>query len=411
MNVSLLIARRTASDRDSAQNAMVHIATAAVAASIAVMVISLSVIFGFREQITQLISGSVADIMVADARTFRRSDSAPIRDSEELRQLISTTPNVKNIERFIMQGGVLRSKSGMAGAVLRGVDASADLSTFASSIVEGRLPLHGTERRKELALSASAARELGVASGERVDMLLLREGNTPQREVFKVCGIFIMPMDEGRESVALADIATLQGISGWDEEQISGYAVRLFDFDEAIMTADLINLRLLSEYEGDENASAISSQEIYGDIFGWLSTHDVNATVIITIMLVVALFNMIAALLILVLERSRMIGVLKSLGMANREVRRIFHYRAAIIIAKGLAWGNGVALALLLLQRYTHLVKLDASGYILSEVPVSLSAEWIIWLNIAFAAVVLALLTLTTTIVARIKPSQTMKYE
>ena len=411
MNVSLLIARRTASDRDSAQNAMVHIATAAVAASIAVMVISLSVIFGFREQITQLISGSVADIMVADARTFRRSDSAPIRDSEELRQLISTTPNVKNIERFIMQGGVLRSKSGMAGAVLRGVDASADLSTFASSIVEGRLPLHGTERRKELALSASAARELGVASGERVDMLLLREGNTPQREVFKVCGIFIMPMDEGRESVALADIATLQGISGWDEEQISGYAVRLFDFDEAIMTADLINLRLLSEYEGDENASAISSQEIYGDIFGWLSTHDVNATVIITIMLVVALFNMIAALLIIVLERSRMIGVLKSLGMANREVRRIFHYRAAIIIAKGLAWGNGVALALLLLQRYTHLVKLDASGYILSEVPVSLSAEWIIWLNIAFAAVVLALLTLTTTIVARIKPSQTMKYE
>ena len=375
------------------------------------MVISLSVIFGFREQITQLISGSVADIMVADARTFRRSDSAPIRDSEELRQLISTTPNVKNIERFIMQGGVLRSKSGMAGAVLRGVDASADLSTFASSVVEGRLPLHGTERRKELALSASAARELGVASGERVDMLLLREGNTPQREVFKVCGIFIMPMDEGRESVALADIATLQGISGWDEEQISGYAVRLFDFDEAIMTADLINLRLLSEYEGDENASAISSQEIYGDIFGWLSTHDVNATVIITIMLVVALFNMIAALLILVLERSRMIGVLKSLGMANREVRRIFHYRAAIIIAKGLAWGNGVALALLLLQRYTHLVKLDASGYILSEVPVSLSAEWIIWLNIAFAAVVLALLTLTTTIVARIKPSQTMKYE
>ena len=411
MNVSLLIARRTASDRDSAQNAMVHIATAAVAASIAVMVISLSVIFGFREQITQLISGSVADIMVADARTFRRSDSAPIRDSEELRQLISTTPNVKNIERFIMQGGVLRSKSGMAGAVLRGVDASADLSTFASSIVEGRLPLHGTERRKELALSASAARELGVASGERVDMLLLREGNTPQREVFKVCGIFIMPMDEGRESVALADIATLQGISGWDEEQISGYAVRLFDFDEAIMTADLINLRLLSEYEGDENASAISSQEIYGDIFGWLSTHDVNATVIITIMLVVALFNMIAALLIIVLERSRMIGVLKSLGMANREVRRIFHYRAAIIIAKGLAWGNGVALALLLLQRYTHLVKLDASGYILSVVPVSLSAEWIIWLNIAFAAVVLALLTLTTTIVARIKPSQTMKYE
>lgn len=411
MNVSLLIARRTASDRDSAQNAMVHIATAAVAASIAVMVISLSVIFGFREQITQLISGSVADIMVADARTFRRSDSAPIRDSEELRQLISTTPNVKNIEKFIMQGGVLRSKSGMAGAVLRGVDASADLSTFASSIVEGRLPLHGTERRKELALSASAARELGVASGERVDMLLLREGNTPQREVFKVCGIFIMPMDEGRESVALADIATLQGISGWDEEQISGYAVRLFDFDEAIMTADLINLRLLSEYEGDENASAISSQEIYGDIFGWLSTHDVNATVIITIMLVVALFNMIAALLIIVLERSRMIGVLKSLGMANREVRRIFHYRAAIIIAKGLAWGNGVALALLLLQRYTHLVKLDASGYILSEVPVSLSAEWIIWLNIAFAAVVLALLTLTTTIVARIKPSQTMKYE
>lgn len=390
---------------------MVHIATAAVAASIAVMVISLSIIFGFREQITKLISGTVADIMVADTRTFRRTDNVPIRDSEELRQLVSTTHNVKSIEPFIAQGGVLRSSSDMMGAVLRGVEGTADLSAFAASVVEGRLPLHGEERRKELALSESAARQLGVSSGGRVEMLLLKTGDTPQREVFKVCGIFAMPMDEGRESVALADITTLRRMNGWDEEQISGYAVRLFDFDEAVTTADLINLRLLTEYEGDENASAISSQELYGDIFGWLGTHDINATVIIIIMLLVALFNMVSALLILVLERSRMIGVLKSLGMGNREVRRIFHYRAAIIIAKGLAWGNGVALAILLLQRYTHIAKLDASGYILSEVPVSLGTGWLIGLNAAFAAVVLVLLSLTTTIVARIKPSQAMKYE
>lgn len=411
MNVSLLIARRTASDRDSAQNAMVHIATAAVAVSIAVMIISLSVIFGFREQIARLISGTIADVVVADARSFRRSGGTPVHDNEALRQLLLTTDGVVAIEPFVAESSVIRSATNMEGAILRGIDSTAHLTTYASSIIEGRLPLHGAERRKELALAESCAQRLGLTSGGRVEMLFMREGTTPQREVFKVCGIFATPMEEGRESVALADIATVQRINGWGEQMISGYAVRVADIEQATTTADIINLRLLGEYEGEESISAISSRELYSDIFSWLDTHDINATVIITIMLIVALFNMVTALLILVLERTRMIGILKSLGMANRPVRRIFHYRAAIIIAKGLAWGNAVALALLLLQQHTHLVKLNASGYILSEVPVSLGAGWIVFLNAAFAVVVLMLLTMTTTIVAQVKPSQTLKYE
>lgn len=411
MNVSLLIARRTASDRDSAQNAMVHIATAAVAVSIAVMIVSLSVIFGFREQIARLISGTIADVVVADARSFRRSGGTPMHDNEALRQLLLTTDGVVAIEPFVAESSVIRSATNMEGAILRGIDSTAHLATYASSIIEGRLPLHGAERRKELALAESCAQRLGLTSGGRVEMLFMREGTTPQREVFKVCGIFATPMEEGRESVALADIATVQRINGWGEQMISGYAVRVADIEQATTTADIINLRLLGEYEGEESISAISSRELYSDIFSWLDTHDINATVIITIMLIVALFNMVTALLILVLERTRMIGILKSLGMANRSVRRIFHYRAAIIIAKGLAWGNAVALALLLLQQHTHLVKLNASGYILSEVPVSLGAGWIVFLNAAFAVVVLMLLTMTTTIVAQVKPSQTLKYE
>ena len=403
------LARHIAHNATSSQNMMVHIATAAVAVSIAVVVISLSVIFGFKEQISTLVSGTVADITISSPYAKRQPESNPINENEALRDLLVSTKNIDHIERYALRSGVIRGERGAVGIALKGIGADADTSLIAERLEGGEMPRIEEARRKDILLSESVAEQIGASTNSRVELLLL-EGDTPRREVFKVCGVYRSALGEAGATLALTDIRNVQKLNSWEQTQISGYACRVQDNNLAEATADIINLRLMHEYEGEENLYAISSQEQHPEIFGWLETHDVNATVIITIMLIVAIFNMVTALLILVLERTRMVGILKSMGMQNRTIRQIFTHRATRIIATGIAIGNTLAIILLLLQKHLHLVKLDETGYFLSEVPVTLGAGWIVAINALFIAIILVATHLATSIVERIKVAEAIKY-
>ena len=403
------LARHIAMRGTPSQNAMIHIATSAVAVSIAVVIITLSVIFGFKEQISALVSGSMSDITISNPYGERQPELHPISDNESLRTIIATTGNIAHTERYALRSCVARGEDGAMGIALKGIDKEADLSLFAERLEEGILPRFEEARRKEILLSKSIATKIGAECNDRIELLLL-EGDTPRREVFKVCGIYHSALGETGAELALTDIRNVQKLNGWEPTQISGYTCRLYDSELAEQSADIINMRLMREYEGVENLAAVSSREQHADIFSWLETHNVNAAVILTIMLIVAIFNMATALLILVLERTRMVGILKSLGMQNATIRRIFTYRAAQIIAVGIAIGNILALGLLLAQKYLHLIKLDESGYFLSEVPVSLGAGWIVATDILFAAVIIAVMYLATAIVRRIKVAEAIKY-
>ena len=403
------LAQYIASRSTSSQNAMVRIATAAVAVSIAVVVITLSVILGFKEQISALVSGTMADITISNPYGERQPEQYPISDGEAMRTLLASTGNVAHIERYALRSCVVRGEESAMGLALKGVGDDADLALFAERLEEGIMPRMEETRRKELLLSKSVAEKIGAECDSRVELLLL-EGETPRRELFKVCGIYRSALGETGAELALTDIRNVQKLNGWDSSQISGYAVRLYDDGLAYESANIINLRLMHEYEGEENLFAVSSQERHADIFGWLETHDVNAVVILTIMLVVAIFNMVTALLILVLERTRMIGTLKAMGMQNGMLRRIFTHRAMRIVALGTAIGNVVAIGLLVVQKYLHLVKLDESGYFLDEVPVALNAGWIVAVNILFIAIIFVVTHLATSIVGRIKVADAIKY-
>ena len=403
------LARHIALRGTSSKNMMVHIATSAVAVSIAVVIISLSVIFGFKEQISALVSGTVADITISSPYGKRQPELHPINDNESLLNILSSTGNIAHTERYAVRSCVVRGEEGAMGIALKGIGAEADTAIFAERMVEGALPRIEEARRKEILLSQSVAEKIGAKCNDRVELLLL-EGDTPRREVFKVCGIYRSALGETGAELALSDIRNVQNLNGWEPSQISGYACRLYDTDLSGQSTDIINLRLMHEYEGEENLAAVSAREEHADIFGWLETHDVNATVILTIMLVVAIFNMVTALLILVLERTRMVGTLLSLGMQQSTIRRIFTYRAAQIIAVGMAIGNALAIALLLLQRHFHLVKLDETGYFLAEVPVSLEWGWMVAINILFATIIIVITHLATAIVGRIKVADAIKY-
>lgn len=403
------LARHIALRGTSSKNMMVHIATSAVAVSIAVVIISLSVIFGFKEQISALVSGTVADITISSPYGKRQPELHPINDNESLLNILSSTGNIAHTERYAVRSCVVRGEEGAMGIALKGIGTEADTAIFAERMVEGALPRIEEARRKEILLSQSVAEKIGAKCNGRVELLLL-EGDTPRREVFKVCGIYRSALGETGAELALSDIRNVQKLNGWEPSQISGYACRLYDTDLSGQSTDIINLRLMHEYEGEENLAAVSAREEHADIFGWLETHDVNATVILTIMLVVAIFNMVTALLILVLERTRMVGTLLSLGMQQSTIRRIFTYRAVQIIAVGMVIGNALAIALLLLQQHFHLVKLDETGYFLAEVPVSLEWGWMVAINILFATIIIVITHLATAIVGRIKVADAIKY-
>ena len=212
--------------------------------------------------------------------------------------------------------------------------------------------------------------------------------------------------------LVVTDIRNVQRLSEWGPDEISGYEILTRSLAGADTFARTLGRTLLyDDAEDSENLAVTSIRERYANIFDWLKAHAVNAAVVIAIMLAVAFFNMTSALLILVLERTRMIGLLKALGMRNGCLRRIFLWRAALVTLRGLAWGNAVGLGLCLVQKWTHLVKLSSEGYLLSEVPVSLGWGWWLALNAGFVAAIVALLVIPTAVVSTVKPEETIRYE
>lgn len=414
MNLALFIARRTAqTSEENRPGVMVRIATLAVALSLTVMLLSMAVIMGFKREVSRKIVGFAADIELTDIRSGAGPESHPIRYSKELQGLFEGEKQVAGVQSYLTLGGVVKSREGMQGTLVKGVGADYDTRFYEELLVEGRIPRIGDSlRHKELLLSEGVARKLGIAVEERIELLFMDGSGEPRRDRFKLVGLYRSGMEEADNRYALTDARNLRRILGWDADCVSGFELTLHTSDEADKTADRLNLALLySEWEGAENLVARSVQQRYPAMFDWLRTHDVNAAVILGIMLIVALFNMTSALLILVFERTCMIGMLKALGMTNRSLRAIFLYRALFIMGRGVVWGNVAALVLALAQKWGHIIKLDASGYLLSEVPIAIEWSWWVAINLGAVALILLLLTLPASIVGRIRPEQSIRYE
>ena len=410
MNLPLFIANRTAKATTSTQSTMVRIATSAVAVSITVMLVTLAVVLGFKNEISTTISDLSSDITITDLSALYGAEVRPIKKSESLDKVLSLTEGITEVSGYAMRGGVVRSEDGAIGIVIKGIASFDSSSTIARAITSGTLPRTEKSRYKELLLPAKVATELNVEVGQRVEILTMGNNQIPGRDIFKVCGIY-NAMGDTPITIALADIRNVQKLNGWASDTFSGFEIDVADELSVEQVAEQLNWNIFEHFEGTENLSAVAASELYANIFAWLQTHDINAVVIIIIMFIVALFNMVTALLILLFERTRMVGILKSLGMDNRSVRKIFLYQAARIVGKGVVIGNCVAIALIILQKYTGVIKLDASAYFVSAVPVNIGVVEILIINTIFAAAILSLLFVATAIVARIEPAESVKYE
>lgn len=409
--VELFLARRITPKRGERSGAMTSIARLCVAISVAVMLVALSVISGFKVAMHEKLTGMDAHITVEPSSSHYSLERSPLTLNPEFEARVATFDHFRSIAPFASRAGIVKSNTAMQGAYLRGVEQNYDSLFFRSALIEGSLPRIGAaERKKDILLSATLAGLLEVGVGDKVEFVFTSQSSPIRRDAYKVSGIYSTGMSSMEQSLAITDLRNVQRLNGWEENQVSGYMIMADGVEN--MEELCGNVRAEAYMAGGEEMwRTLSIADNYPQIFDWLATHDINGAVIIVIMLAVALLNMVSALLIIIFERIRMIGTLKSLGMRNSSVQRVFLICGGRIILSGLLWGNLIGGGLLIAQHLTGFVALDAEAYLLSAVPVGFEWSWWIGLNVGLPAVLLLLLMVPVAITSRIRPDQTLKYQ
>ena len=414
LNLEYFLAKRIASVSSGRRNnVMVRVATLSVAIGVAVMIVSLAVIFGFKREITAKLSGFGAHVQIASLDGNASSyETEPVSRDQPFADYLRGIPRFESFNPYAVKGGILRGEEAMQGIVLKGVDSTYDWTPMRRSLVAGRLPdVSDTVRHKEVLLSRAVADRMEADVGDPIEMLFVQ--NPPRRDRFRVSGIYDTGFGELDRVLALTDLRNVQRLNGWDSTQVSGFELRTTDFSHLDRFTDDV-YRAVVEHQRtdrDEPLRVTNVRMQYPMIFDWLDAHNVNAAVIITVMLLVALFNMIAALLIILLERTRMIGVLKTLGMGNGALQKMFVIRSSFIILRGMVWGNLIGIGLCLLQYFTGWITLDEQGYFLTTLPVSIRWGWVLMLNAGTFVLIVALLSLPTMLISFILPERSIRFE
>ena len=417
MRVEYMLAERTARyEKGSRSTVMMRLASVTVGLGIAVMILTLAVVAGFRQQINGALRGMMADMTICDVSGLMRQESEAVVPSAEFVAEVGAIKGVRSIAPQVTLNGMAKSGDNVAGLQIKGIDQHYDTEWWQSVLLEGALPDFEAEHRgKELLLSEATARKLDVAVGDKVEMLFAVGDERPRRDRFKVSGIFRTGLEEMDLRMAVGDVRDVRRIVGWADDEVSGYDVMLSEDAAADEVSEAIFQIIDSRYDaGDKSVGSLvasSLSERFPVVFDWLKAHSINARVIIVIIMVVVLFNMAAAMLIMVLDRTAMIGSLKALGMRNRAIRRMFLYRAARLFVAGALWGNVVALALVGVQALWHPVELNPSGYMLSELPVRVELGRVVQLNVGAMAVTVLTMLLPSAMIARISPSESLKYK
>ena len=428
MNFPFFIAQRVAaSGQKSFARLIIRIAIVAVALSIAVMIVATSLIKGFKSEISAKMFGFWGHIHITSVQQTTTYEPIPvivdkglITKLQNLNQvpLVETdfwdrikgkqltSGGVHHVQSYATKAGIIKTKDNFEGIVLKGVGADFDWSFVEQNLVEGRkINICNTDSCHDILISQSTANRLNLKTGSKFIVHFV-QNNVQEQRLFEVCGIYKTGLEEYDKKFALVDIAHIQKLLGWADNYIAGYEVFIDDL------ADLksINEHIYSDVISNElNAQTIRQEE--PAIFDWLDLQDVNEEVILILMLVVSIINMVTALLILILERTNMIGTLKSLGTTNGRIQRIFLYYGAIIIVTGLTIGNAIGLGLCWLEQQFKFIHLSEVDYYLSYAPIQFDFWTILILNIGTLIITTLFLILPTFMVLSISPVKAIRFK
>ena len=411
MNYELFIAKRIITakdDKGSISSPIIKIAIVAIALGIIIMMIAIATSVGLQEKIRDKISGFNGHIQLTNFDTNNSEVTLiPISTDQEFYPNFTSVGGIKKVQVYATKAGIIRTEENWEGIVMKGVGADYDWTFFKDYLVEGTLPSYSEKRSLEVLLSQHIADRMKFKIGDEFNTLFLKEetDKLPSIRVFKLVGIYNSGYKDFDETIMIGDIKQIQRLNKWKETEVGGFEIFIDDFDKIEEKGDIIYAEISSEI----NAQTITHK--FPGIFEWIKLFDTNTLMIIIIMILVAGINMITALLVLILERTQMIGILKALGSNNWSVRKLFLYNASHIIFRGLFWGNLIGISILLIQHYFGVITLDPETYYVNVAPVSITFGTIVLLNIGTLILCLLILIIPSWIITKISPVKAIKFE
>ena len=415
MNFPLFIARKINGNEDKGRKVSkpaIRIATLGVAIGLAVMIVSVCVVLGFKHTIRDKVVGFGSHITVANFNSFQRSENYPIVVNDSVKRALMETQGVHHVQRYAYTQGILKTDDDFLGVMLKGVGSDFDSTFIHQNMVAGSIPAFSdVKSQQKILLSKAIAEKLDLKVGDRIYAYFVNEQGVRTRR-FTISGIYETNLKQFDSQICFTDLYTTNKLNGWQTEQCSGAEVQVNDFEQL----DAVALNILNKVKGKtdrygDSYSTATIMEQNPQIFSWLDLMDLNVWIILALMVSVAGVTMISGLLIIILERTQMIGIMKAMGTKNAQIRHIFLWFATFIIGKGLLWGNLVGLGLVFLQKYTGLVTLDPKTYYVSTVPVELNVLLILALNLATLLICVFVLIAPSYLISHIHPAKTMHYE
>lgn len=415
MHFPLFIAKRLYNeqgDKRKVSRPAIHIATAGVAIGLAVMIMSVCVVLGFKHTIRDKVIGFGSHIQVADFLTLQQLEQYPIVMDDSMVHVLKQIPGVSHVQRFAMKEGILKTDNDFLGVLFKGVGQDFDSTFIHSNMVEGSIPhFSDSISQNKILISKLMADKLRLKTGERIFAYFFDHNGVRTRR-FTISGIYQTNLRKYDESIVFTDLYSAIKLNGWEHDQASGAELTVKNFEDLYQVENRIIAKVnrTVDHYGETYSSA-TIKELNPQIFQWLDLMDLNVWIILALMLIVAGVTMISGLLIIILERTSMIGVMKALGARNKTIRHTFLWFAIFIIGKGMIIGNIVALGVLSLQQMFGFIKLDAQTYYVSTVPVEFNGWYILALNVATLIISIFMLVAPSYLISHIHPAKSMRYE
>lgn len=390
-----------------------RIAIAGIAVGLAVMIISLCVVRGFQNAVREKLLDFSSHVEVLDINSLGSPETYPIAVNDSMLRIIKNAPKVVDVQRVSKKMGIIKTENDFAAIMLKGVSQSYDTRLLRKYLICGRLPkLSDTQSSNDIVLSQSLANKLGLKLGDKVYSYYF--SNTIKQRRFKVVGIFNTYLKQFDASFVITDLCTVNQLNNWKPDQVSALEVRLATISDTAYTVPYLSKEIVHKtdrYNRFYSLLTIKQNPNTASVLSWLDLLDKNIIVILVIMICVAGFTMISGLLILILERTTTIGLLKTMGASNARIRCTFLWYASFIILKGLLIGNVIGLTLIAIQKYFHVFKLNPEVYYVPYAPVDINWYWIIGINLTTLAVTMIALVLPSMLISRIQPAKSIQFD
>lgn len=415
MNFPLFIARKIYHDQDDKRmvsRPAIRIATIGVAIGLAVMIVTVSVVLGFKHTIRDKVVGFGGHIQVHNVLWFNDVDPYTISVDDSLMNAISHIDGVKHTERYSVTQGLLKTDDDFLGVAFKGVGPEFDTTFLKSHLLEGKMPeFSDTTSHYQLLVSKMIADKLKLSVDQKIFAYFIEDNNVRTRK-YTICGIYQTNMTRFDESLCFTDIYTVNRLNGWKPDECSAISVTIDNLDQILRTEETFIEKV--NRTDDKNGNMLTTQTIYESypqVFIWLELLDINVWIILALMVCVAGFTMISGLLIIILERTQMIGILKALGARNKTIRHTFLWFSVFIIGQGMLWGNIIGIGIVLLQQYTGIITLDPQTYYVSQAPMELNIPLTLLLDAVTLFICVFVLIAPSYLISHIHPAKSMRYE